>query len=297
VSLVWIPVVLIAAFAQTLRNATQTGLTASIGAAGATQVRFLYGLPFGIAILALASLLAGRWPPMPDAGAIGFILLGAMAQIAATALMLVAMRDRGFGFATALIKTEPMIVAVLGFVVLGDGLSILMILGIGLASIGVIAMGGRRRHDRGGALRPIVMGLAAAGLFGLAAIGFRGAILRLGEVEPWLAAATILALALAIQSALLGAFLVWRDRAALSGSLVVWRQSLFAGFLGALASQFWFLGFALTSAANVRTLALVEVLFALAIGRKRFAEAIGPRQAFGIAALLAGVALVVAAAH
>ena len=33
-----------------------------------------------------------------------------------------------------------------------------------------------------------------------------------------------------------------------------------AGLLGALASQFWFIAFALTTAANVRTLALVEVM-------------------------------------
>ena len=37
---------------------------------------------------------------------------------------------------------------------------------------------------------------------------------------------------------------------------------MLAGFMGAFASQFWFLAFALTAAANVRTLALVEVLFA-----------------------------------
>ena len=44
-----------------------------------------------------------------------------------------------------------------------------------------------------------------------------------------------------------------------------WRPSLFAGFMGATASQFWFLAFALATVANVRTLALVEVLFAQAI--------------------------------
>ena len=43
--------------------------------------------------------------------------------------------------------------------------------------------------------------------------------------------------------------------------------------MGATASQFWFLAFALTSVANVRTLALVEVLFAQAISYFIFKQA------------------------
>jgi hypothetical protein len=42
----WIPVTIWAAFAQTIRNAVQRGLTAELGTLGATLVRFLYGLPF-----------------------------------------------------------------------------------------------------------------------------------------------------------------------------------------------------------------------------------------------------------
>ena len=58
-----------------------------------------------------------------------------------------------------------------------------------------------------------------------------------------------------------------------------WRPSLFAGFMGALASQFWFLAFALATAASVRTLALVEVLFAQAISRFVFKQPTTAREA------------------
>ena len=51
-----------------------------------------------------------------------------------------------------------------------------------------------------------------------------------------------------------------------------WKPSLFAGFMGALASQFWFLAFALATAASVRTLALVEVLFAQLVARFAFGQ-------------------------
>ncbi|MFL5112714.1 MAG: EamA family transporter, partial [Microvirga sp.] len=75
-----------------------------------------------------------------------------------------------------------------------------------------------------------------------------------------------------------------------------WRSSLFAGFLGALASQFWFIGFALTAAANVRTLALVEVLMAQAVSHRLLAEGTTRRELLGIALIVAGVALLLWAA-
>ena len=72
-----------------------------------------------------------------------------------------------------------------------------------------------------------------------------------------------------------------------------WRPSLFAGFMGATASEFWFLAFALTSVANVRTLALVEVLFAQAISYFVFKQATTKREALGIALIVIGVLLLI----
>ena len=54
--------------------------------------------------------------------------------------------------------------------------------------------------------------------------------------------------------------------------------SLFAGFMGAFASQFWFLAFAIATAASVRTLALVEVLFAQAISAFIFEQKTSARE-------------------
>ena len=63
--------------------------------------------------------------------------------------------------------------------------------------------------------------------------------------------------------------------------------------MGATASQFWFLAFALTTVANVRTLALVEVLFAQAISYFVFRQKTTPREAFGMSLIVAGVALLI----
>ena len=66
-----------------------------------------------------------------------------------------------------------------------------------------------------------------------------------------------------------------------------------AGFIGAFASQFWFLAFALTTAASVRTLALVEVLFAQGISKFIFKQPTTSREGLGIVLVVLGVALLV----
>jgi uncharacterized membrane protein len=83
------------------------------------------------------------------------------------------------------------------------------------------------------------------------------------------------------------------DRASLKALIGLWKPSLLAGFAGAAASEFWFLAFALATAASVRTLALVEVLFAQGVSRFLFRQKTTLREAAGIALLLAGAGLIV----
>ncbi|HUN12414.1 MAG TPA: disulfide bond formation protein B, partial [Rhabdaerophilum sp.] len=103
--------------------------------------------------------------------------------------------------------------------------------------------------------------LQRVALFGIAAVGFRGAIRSLDTDSFVLAATTTLACGLGIQTLVLSGYLAIADRANLIAILKAWRVSVMAGFMGAFASQFWFLAFALETVAKVRTLALVEVLF------------------------------------
>jgi drug/metabolite transporter (DMT)-like permease len=293
-TLLWIPATLAAAAAQTARNATQRALTETIGTVGATQVRFLYGFPFALLLLALLTAATGERPPRPDGDFGLFLILGATAQIGATGLMLAAMRERSFATVTAIIKTEPVQVAVFGFLVLGDRLSAGAVLAILLATAGVILLSGK--PGGAGGVRPILFGISAGALFALAAIGFRGSILALDGGSFLLRATTTLAWGLGLQTAILSAWLLAFDRPALLESLRAWRPSLLAGFLGALASQFWFIGFSLTAAANVRTLALVEVLMAQAVSRRLFAQAATGREIAGLALVVVGVGLLLAAA-
>ena len=101
----WIPITLAACFGQVLRNGAQADLTRRIGTLGATQVRFVYGLPFALVFLCGALVATGEPLPRPGPAAMGWVTVGALAQIAATALMLLVMHRRAFGVAYAYIKT------------------------------------------------------------------------------------------------------------------------------------------------------------------------------------------------
>jgi drug/metabolite transporter (DMT)-like permease len=192
--------------------------------------------------------------------------------------------------AIAYIKTEPVQVALFGLIFLGDHVTPAMAAAILIATAGVIVMS---LKGAAGAIKPAALGLAAGGCFALSAIGYRGAILSLHDPNYVMAATLTVTIGLAVQTALLTGWLIVRNRAVLAAILAAWRPSLFAGFMGALASQFWFLAFAIATAASVRTLALIEVLFAQAISRFVFKQPVSAREGVGIALIVVGVALLV----
>lgn len=289
----WAVFTLIAAAAQTLRNAMQRELIGALGALGAAQVRFLFGLPFAIVFLVAARFWTGIAIPALSPATLAWTVFGALAQIAATAMMLAAMRQRSFVVVVAYTKTEAAQVALFALVFLGETPTPKLIGAIVLATVGVFLMSGRGAGEAVPSWRPAALGLASAAFFAAAAIGYREAVIRVATPSIALAAATILVVGLAIQTLVLVAYLGVFDRARIGAILALWRASLFAGFMGALASQFWFLAFALSDAARVRTLALVEVLFAQIASLRLFREAPSRREWLGMALIVAAAAVLI----
>lgn len=292
--MLWALATVAAAGLQVARNAAQAGLAGPLGTLGATQVRFLFGLPFAAVFLAVLSAAEGRAPPLPGAATLGFAAAGGLAQIGATAALLAAMRLRGLAVATALSKAEPALLALMAAAVLGDPLTAPMLAAIGMAVAGVALLSAAPAG--GWSARPVALGLLAAALFGLAAVGYRGAVTSMPGGGAALRAATVLTGVLAFQAAVMWVWLAAAAPGTNARVLALWRPSARAGFFGAAASQFWFLAFALAPAAQVRTLALVEVAMALAVGRLRFGERLSARQAAGLALLAAGIAALLAVA-
>jgi drug/metabolite transporter (DMT)-like permease len=291
--MLWAVFTLIAAAAQTARNAMQRELTATLGTVGATHVRFLFGFPFAILFLVGLLIVTGSgWPATPLAFW-PWVLLGALAQIAATATMLSAMGERSFVVAYAYIKTEPVQVALFGLIFLGEHVTPMLAAAIIIATVGVVLISLKPGAEKMSTSRSTFVGLASGALFAFSAIGFRGAILSLGHPHFVLAATYTLAIGLVLQAALLSLYLWLRDPGVLRAIAKAWRPSLFAGFMGAFASQFWFLAFALATAASVRTLALVEVLFAQGVTYFWFKQPTTRREIGGVVLVVLGVLLLV----
>src|ERR1700684_944040 len=160
----WVVFTIVAAFAQTLRNAMQRELTATLGTVGATHVRFLFGFPFALVFLGAIMLATGSPLPRPVWVFWPWILDGAVAQVAATALMLAAMGERSFVVTIAYIKTEHIQVAIFGLVFLGDRVTLRMPRAIIVATVGFIVMSTKRGGMIGG-IRPTLLGLASGGMF------------------------------------------------------------------------------------------------------------------------------------
>src|SRR5947199_370873 len=173
-SWLWALFTIIAAAAQTVRNATQRELTAKLGTVGATHVRFLFGFPFALVFLAGVMIALGQGLPRPPPMFWPWVIVGAVAQVGATALMLAAMTDRSFVVVYAYIKTEPVQVALFGLVFLGDAVTPAMAAAIVIATAGVMIMALKPGTAMG--LRATLLGLAAGAMFAASAIGFRGAI-------------------------------------------------------------------------------------------------------------------------
>lgn len=294
-TLLWIPFTLVASALQVARNTMQRSLTASLGTVGATHVRFLFGFPFSLIFLALTLAVTGAPLPQTNFHFWLWLVLGGLTQIAGTALMLAAMEERSFVVATAYVKTEPIQVAIFGLAFLGDTLTPLNFIAIVLATAGVVIMAVRpdKAKELGG-LKPMLLGLGSAAFFALSSVGYRGALISLDTQSFIVGASFTLVLTLLMQTVVLTAWLWFHDRATLLDIFRLWRPSMTAGFFGALSSQFWFMSFALTSAANVRTLALVEVLFAQGVTYFKFRQKVSGREILGIVLIVVGVGMLVA---
>ncbi len=288
----WIPIVLLAAAAQTVRNASQKNLTQTAGTLAATSVRFIFGLPFALLALALVYTLSGTSLPSPNVRFFGWVAGGAVAQLIATALLLAAMQQRSFVVALAYSKTEVLQVALFSWVLLGEHVSTMSAVAIVVASVGLwllSVMPAGAHATRGWLSSTALLGIGSGAGFALSAVGYRAAALSLPALQPWEAGAYALVWAQTIQSVLIGGWLAWREPQALHQVARAWRLSTLAGAAGAMASFGWFTAFAMRNAADVRTLALVEVLYGYVVSRRIFDETITRRERAGIVLLVAAI--------
>ena len=293
----WVPFVLWAALAQTARNTAQRSLVAQAGTLGATLSRFLYGIPFAaLCVFALHALPATAAPlPRFSASYFGWLTLGALGQLSATAFLLAAMKQRNFVVGVAYSKTDALQVALFGSLFLRELPGAITLGAIFLATAGVVMLSLPQKKEalagRAWTSAAAWYGLASGAGFALSAVGYRGASLQMPDTAAWITGAWGVLLAQTMQSILLGGWLAWRAPEALRATATAWRISTFAGACGAAASIGWFTAFALTTAANVRTLGMVEVVFSYLVSHRLLREKLARYEQAGLGLVVAGLLL------
>jgi len=265
-SVLWIPITIAAAALQTARNAFQRSLTGALSAFGATYTRFLFGFPFAALYAGVVFAASDTPAPSPGLAFFGLAALGGVAQILGTAFLLQLFQLRNFSTGIAFSKSEILQVALVGMLVLGDGVTRLAGLAIAVATLGLVLLAretgalGWRDVASSFAGRPALLGLGTGAAFAVAAVSFRAASLSLAL--PFVAsAAATLAVTTLLQTLLMTAYLRWREPGQLSAVVRVWRRSLLPGLTGAAASACWFTAMTIEIAAYVRMLGLIEVVF------------------------------------
>jgi drug/metabolite transporter (DMT)-like permease len=263
---------------------------AEAGPWGATLVRFLFGLPFALAFLALAAAMRGGGPVRLTGGFWLACAVGGAAQIIATAAMLVSMRRSSFALGTVFQQSSIPLAAVMGLA-FGEHLHALRWVGLGLVTAGLVGMGWPRRVAEAKILSAALLGLVAGAGFAVSSNAFRQAALILEPRAPVFAALATLVVVQTLQTAGLAAWLALSDREALKVVALRWRQSLPAGFFGAAASGLWFTAFALAPAGPVRAVGVAEMPIAALTGRRLFAERLKAWQIAVLAQIAVGVGL------
>ena len=290
--MLWIILTAAAAPLQVARNALQRGLVAEAGPWGATLVRFLFGLPFSVAMFAVVAMLTPDAQPDLSGRFWAAVMIGAVAQMAATGFLLLTMRRSGFAVATVMQQSSLPLGAVFG-IALGDQLAAQAWIGVAVATVGLGILSWPKRADVKGSLAGVALGLGSGAAFAIALNGYRQAGLSLDAAHPIYSALASLVVAQTFQTLLLGGILAVVRPQALKAVASSWRVSLGAGFFGSAASACWFGALALAPAGPVRAVGVIEAPIAAAVGRRLFKERLSVRQWVGGTLTSVGVVLAV----
>lgn len=298
----WIPVTIFAAFMQNLRFMLQRHLkVTSLSTAGATYARFLFALPLVGVMVPVYMATTGAAMPQLGAGFWPYILVGGVAQIVATACVVALFSARNFAVGIALAKSEVLLTVVIGLIVLGEVVSWGGVLAIGIGFAGVILLSDPPKTDVALPWAKRLLntasgyGLGAGLLFGVSAVGYRGATLEVASPDPFLRAMLTLGVAISWQVLVMTLWLLWRERSQIGAVLASWRLSFWTGLTSMLGSLGWFVAFTLQNAAYVKALGQIELLFTFMGGYFVFKERSSGREVLGAVLIVASIlALIIA---
>lgn len=293
----WVIITILAAFSQNLRSAFQKKLQNDLSDIGATNVRFLFGLPFAIIyFLFLHNSYEVTLTSIPNKFIL-FALIGGVSQIIATFLLLKIFNYKNFAVGTTYSKTEPIQALFFSILILGETISYMGVIGIIIGIFGVIFISYKSNKlsydNKPDSKTSIYLGLLSGALFGIAAVMFRGASLSLNLDNLLYSSGLTLLVALFIQTTLLGIYLIITDKNQILLSFDNLKDCTIVGFFGALASMCWFYAMSIQNVAYVRALGQIELVFTILMTLIYFKEKISFREIIGICFILIGITVII----
>ena len=293
----WVIITILAAFSQNLRSTFQKKLQSDLSDIGATNVRFLFGLPFAIIyFLFLHNSYEVTLTSIPNKFIL-FALIGGVSQIIATFLLLKIFNYKNFAVGTTYSKTEPIQALFFSILILGETISYMGVIGIIIGIFGVIFISYKSNKlsydNKPDSKTSIYLGLLSGALFGIAAVMFRGASLSLNLDNLLYSSGLTLLVALFIQTTLLGIYLIITDKNQILLSFDNLKDCIIVGFFGALASMCWFYAMSIQNVAYVRALGQIELVFTILMTLIYFKEKISFREIMGICFILIGITVIV----
>ncbi len=291
--MIWLPATFLAGLFQAWRTAVQQRVRAELSVNAAGLVRYLFGFPVGCLLLASYLLFARTSLPGQHDGFWFHAAMGGVAQILGTNLLILAFGFRNYVVGSAYAKTEAVQGAILAMILLGEHLSVLTWIGIGVGVVGVVVLsaGGQRPRMSDLAQPAALCGLGAGLLFALTSVFIKRATLVVETTDKVLAALVTLVAVLGLQALLQGTYVAVREREQLARIARSWRVSGQVGLLAAMGSACWFTGFATAPVALVRAVGQVEVIFTLAFGRYYLREPLARSELTGLLTVAVGVVL------
>jgi drug/metabolite transporter (DMT)-like permease len=294
----WIPITIGAATAQTVRFMLQKRLKGmALSTAGATFARFVYSAPFIAMIAILYARHSGQGAPAIPAAFWPYAIAGGMSQILATMCVVALFSHRNFAVGITFKKTEVLLSALFGFLILGDVFTPLTIVAMLVGLAGVLLLsdqpGGMGPWHKRIFSRATALGLGAGALFGISGNGYRGASLSLADGDVFYRAIVTLALVTAFQTLAMALWLAWKQRGEIGRVFAAWRVAGMVGITSMIGSICWFTAFTLQNAAYVNAVGQIELLFSLMIGAFVFGEKVTLREWQGLALLTVSIIMLI----
>ena len=288
----WIIATLCAATFQTIRFTLQKILAdGNLSPLGATYSRFIFAAPLIVLFSIFFLVITGVSLPNLEGQFLLFAVSGGLAQILATVCVILVFKSRNFAVGITLKKTEVILTAFVGLILIGEGVSTVSMSLICLGGLGVFFLSKKvsavGRSNLSLLNKSAVYGLLSGLLFAISAVCYRSATLSVVSDLVYLRSGFTLLIVILSQSFVMTIWLALFEPGQIKLVWIERKKGFWVGATSLGGSFCWFTAFTLQNAAYVKAVGQIELIFSLLITTLFFKERILNREILGM--LLIGI--------